>query len=125
MDITDEMYTVADSIHEASNVWKEPSSGDQQSFQDQIRSRLQHLELELTSVLCLLRTNTDSAVSNKVYILPFVSFIHLSTPFLLLILLLRLNLPPKQSLIFLGLHNTHVIQKISPSSGPHNVHLQC
>lgn len=71
MDITDEMYTVADSINEASNVWKEPSSGDQQSFQDQIRSRLQHLELELTSVLCLLRTNTDSALSNKVYILPF------------------------------------------------------
>eukprot|EP00268_Persea_americana_P019208 TRINITY_DN19832_c0_g1_i2.p1 TRINITY_DN19832_c0_g1~~TRINITY_DN19832_c0_g1_i2.p1 ORF type:complete len:548 (-),score=115.41 TRINITY_DN19832_c0_g1_i2:195-1838(-) len=65
VDITDEMYTVADSINEASNVWKEPSSGDQQSFQDQIRSRLQHLELELTSVLCLLRTNTDSALSNK------------------------------------------------------------
>lgn len=115
--MTDEMYTVTDSIHETVKIRKEPSSGDEQSFQGQIRSRLQYLELELSSVLCLLRTRTDSALSNKVYdAIHFVLFIYFSTSFLLLILLLRSCLLFKQSVIFLVLHN-NLVQKFSPNSG--------
>lgn len=44
---------------------KEPSSVDNNSYRDQIHSRLQCLELELTSVWRLLRSRTDSSLSHK------------------------------------------------------------
>ncbi|XP_068660129.1 protein PTST homolog 2, chloroplastic-like [Aristolochia californica] len=65
-DVTDKIYEAAEGSYGASDSRKKIDIEDKQNFQQQIRSRLQHLEQELSSVVYLLRSKTDVVASPKV-----------------------------------------------------------
>ncbi|XP_077239767.1 protein PTST homolog 2, chloroplastic-like isoform X2 [Tasmannia lanceolata] len=60
-----EMNIEPESINGTKNIKIEPTSDDKENYQNQIHSRLQHMQQELNSVLHLLRSRTDTVVSHK------------------------------------------------------------
>ncbi|KAF8390281.1 hypothetical protein HHK36_024806 [Tetracentron sinense] len=65
--INDRLFTVAECPNETEDIRKELNSGGKENDNNQIRSRLQRLDLELASVLRLLRSRTDEVGSRKVH----------------------------------------------------------
>lgn len=67
MDAMDnQMFTKEKGSNETGNISKELDSGVKENEVNQIRSHLQNLEVELASVLGLLRSRTDAIVLHKV-----------------------------------------------------------
>jgi hypothetical protein len=62
----DKILEIIEVSSEPSNTRKELSPCHKEINHNEIRSRLQHLELELSSVLRILRLNADEVMSQKV-----------------------------------------------------------
>ncbi|XP_058084654.1 protein FLOURY ENDOSPERM 6, chloroplastic isoform X3 [Magnolia sinica] len=63
--VNDGKRSITESMNEIRNTRKELASGDKDNFQSQIHTRLQQLQLELTSVLRVLRSRADAVVLHK------------------------------------------------------------
>ncbi|XP_068635402.1 protein PTST homolog 2, chloroplastic-like [Aristolochia californica] len=65
-DMSDKIYEVAEGSYQVNGSRKNLRISNEQNFQYQINSRLQQLEQELSSVLNLLRSDSDAVASPKV-----------------------------------------------------------